>query len=335
MALLERQLADRGTDAEGVPPAGAASTPQALSPADVRSLGHGAASYPGNPSMESLTTGASHAARAAAESVIKLSDLASGPEPDYSKVFLASIMSNMADPQLHRRSRMPVAPTEGDHAPLSDIMGGMQDAFPVTLPSQEAVEYLTKVYFRLTDIGLPLLHKSVLQSKLDVLQNLPPTIDLSRTHTTAEARMATFFVFEVLAMALLIVQEQQPSGRWLAEQYHKTALTALSEAGLPSNVEGVQALLLLGQHAYHHPTLRNAWKVIGSAVRLAIELGLHRDQPQGETDFMELDNMRRTFWVAYAMDRNLSAALSLPCSLSDGAITAKVRDFRQRLTLCC
>lgn len=307
MAQLEHQLAENGMNANVQPPprsTGVPSGPDDLSPADVQTLGNSAA-------------------RAAAESVIRLSDLARGTEPDYSRVFLASIMSDMATPQLHRRPR-PALPTEEDHAPLSDIMGGMQDAIPVTMPSKEAVDYLSKVYFRLTDIGLPLLHESILRKKLDVLRNLPPTIDLITTHTTVESRMATFFVLEVLAMALLVVQEQQPSGRWLADQYHKTALRALSEAGPPSNVEGVQALLLLGQHAYHQPSLQNAWKVVGAAMRLAVELGLHRDPPQSEIDFMELDNMRRTFWVAYAMDRNLSATLSLPCSPSDGAITAKV-----------
>ncbi|KAM5385686.1 hypothetical protein ACJZ2D_000885 [Fusarium nematophilum] len=170
---------------------------------------------------------------------------------------------------------------------------------------------------------MPLLHESILQEKLDLLYSLPRRIDIAGTHTTTDSRIAAFFVLEVFAIALIVVQEQEPSGRWLADRYYRTALAALNEAGLPSDLEDIQALLLIGQHAYHHPTLWNVWKIVGAALRRAVELELHQDPPAESLSFFELDNMRRTFWVAYAMDRNVSTSLYLPCCLSEGAITAK------------
>lgn len=141
-----------------------------------------------------------------------------------------------------------------------------------------------------------------------------------------EARIAVFFVFEVFAVALLTIQKQDPSRipASLADRYHKTAVRALNEAGLPNDVEGVQALLLVGQYCYHHPTIWAVWKTVGAALRLAVELELHKDPPSNGFDLLTLDTRRRTFWVAYAMDRNISIALSMPSCLSDGAITAKV-----------
>jgi hypothetical protein len=123
------------------------------------------------------------------------------------------------------------------------------------------------------------------------------------------------------------MQKKDPSRIpiWLADRYHNTATKALSKAGLPNEVEGVQALLLIGQYSYQHPTLWAVWKTSGAALRLAVELGLHEDRSSDTLDLLTLDTMRRTFWVAYAMDRNIAMNLGMPSCLSDGAITAKVR----------
>lgn len=138
--------------------------------------------------------------------------------------------------------------------------------------------------------------------------------------------MDVFFVLEVFAVGILCLQKQNPSGipTWLADRYHTAAINAVNAAGLPGDVDGVQVLLLMGLYAYHHPINWAAWKIIGVAVRLAVELGLHADPSSAEIDFLALDTMRRTFWVAYSMDRSISVSLNTPPCLSDGAITAKV-----------
>ncbi|RSM06614.1 hypothetical protein CDV31_009043 [Fusarium ambrosium] len=261
-------------------------------------------------------------ALAAADSVVNMSPRLPGQEPVFSKIFLTDIMRNLTKPQL-LRSQPFGQHSEEDEAPFSNIMGSLEEAEPITLPSREVAHNLVKVYFSFTNLGMPLLHQDMFQEKLDFLYSLPHKINLASTHTTEESRIATFFVLEVFAIALLVVQQRDASGRWLADRYHRTAVGALHEAGLPSDLEGVQALLLIGQHAYHHPTLWDVWKIVGAALRLAVELGLHQDPPPDTLSFLQLDTMRRTFWVAYAMDRNISTSLYLPSCLSDGAITAK------------
>lgn len=325
MAQLEQKLLEHGINADSPPPhppteliSGSEMIPEAP-----QFTGNEGSPHPENVSSTG-TPGVRTAAKAAAKSITSMYPSVPGKEPTFCQVFLADIMRNMANPQPYR-SRPPSRPPEEDDAPISGILGGLQDAGPVALPSREVAQRLIRVYFRLTNIGMPLLHEGMLEEKLNLLDDLPREVDLNRTHTTTKSRIAAFFVLEVLAIALSVVQDQEPSGRWLADRYHKTALAALNDTGLPSDVEGIQALLLIGQHAYYHPTLWNAWKIVGAALSLAVELGLHRDPPPGSLSFFELDNMRRTFWVAYAMDRNMSAALCLPCRLSDGAITAKVR----------
>ncbi|OJJ50365.1 hypothetical protein ASPZODRAFT_13449 [Penicilliopsis zonata CBS 506.65] len=195
----------------------------------------------------------------------------------------------------------------------------------ISLPSRETAQVLITAYFQSVNVGMPLLHELTFDNKVNLLYSMPRAVNLVDTHNSPESRMAVFFVFEVFAIGLLSMQKQDPAAipSWLADRYHTTALSALSEIGVPNTVQGVQALLLLGQYSYHHPTLRAVAKTISSALRLAVDLRLHEDHSAAGLDFFTLDTMRRTFWVAYAMDRNISMVLGVPSCLSDGVISAQ------------
>ncbi|RSL57983.1 hypothetical protein CEP53_006275 [Fusarium sp. AF-6] len=203
-------------------------------------------------------------------------------------------------------------------------IAGDLDTSAVTLPTEDAAQSLVKAYFQFASVAMPLLHEPSFRHQLDLAYHMPRLINLTETHSDANSRIAIFFVLEVFAVALLRMQKQDPSrvSTWLADRYHRTALSALNLASLPNGVQGVQALLLVAQYSYLHPNPWDAWRVVGAALRLAVELGLHQDVTNG-LDPLALDIRRRTFWVAYSMDRNLSAAMSMPYGLSDGSISAK------------
>ncbi len=198
------------------------------------------------------------------------------------------------------------------------------DTSPVSLPTREGAQGLVRAYFRFANLSLPLLHEQMFRKRLEHVFTISQS-DQDPDGLGAEDKIALFFVFEVFAVALLTLQKHDPSRIpvSLADRYHRTALKALTEAGLPNGLEGVQALLLLAQYSYHHPTVWDVWKTVGAALRLAVELGLHQDPSAESSDYLTLDTRRRTFWVAYAMDRNISIALGLPSCLADGAITVE------------
>ncbi|KAI1623940.1 fungal-specific transcription factor domain-containing protein [Exophiala viscosa] len=243
-------------------------------------------------------------------------------EPAFRKVLLRELMNGSMG------QRPPPSETPGqdvaEEALTSQAMTDL-DTSPVALPTKDGAESLVKAYFQFANQSLPLLHEPTFRQRLDSLYAIPRTVDLNTAQTSRESRMDIFFVYEAFAVALLILQKQDPSRipTSLADRYHQTALKGLVDAGLPNDLEGVQSLLLLAQYSYHHPIAWTVWKTIGAALRLAVEVGLHQDPPAGTMDCLTLDNWRRTFWVAYAMDRNVSVALGLPLCLSDGAITAK------------
>ncbi|KAH6954441.1 fungal-specific transcription factor domain-containing protein [Fusarium avenaceum] len=197
------------------------------------------------------------------------------------------------------------------------------DTGNITLPPKNIAETLVKAYFQLNDVAMPLLHQPSFRQQFDLVYQMSHTINFTRTHSDTHSRVAVFFVLEVLAIALLGMQKQDPSSvsTCLTDRYHRTALEALGLISVSSDVQGVQALLLVAQYSYLHPNFWAAWRTVGAALRLAAELGLHQDMTNG-FDALALDTRRRTFWVAYSMDRNLSIAMSLPFGLSDGAISS-------------
>ncbi|KAL6400168.1 fungal specific transcription factor domain-containing protein [Ilyonectria robusta] len=247
----------------------------------------------------------------------------SEPAPDlsFSRILLAELMHSTSP---SRPTTSEPTLTEAAIVQIPPDIGSNFDTSALSLPTKEIAQSLVKAYFRFASIAMPLLHQPTFEKKLDLIYSMPRIINLSKSHTDVNARIAVFFVLEVFAVALLIMQKQDPSriSIWLADRYHKTALSALNMASIPNDVEGIQALLLVAQYSYHHPTVWAAWRTVGAALRLAVELGLHEDVSTG-LDFLALDTRRRTFWVAYAMDRNLSVGMSMPSCLSDGAISAQ------------
>ncbi|CAG9982248.1 unnamed protein product [Clonostachys byssicola] len=245
-------------------------------------------------------------------------------EPGFSKLLLSDLMKLKSGRRMARYSQ-DEAQTALEKESSPDLMSGL-DTSQASLPTRDATQNITNAYFQWARLGMPLLHEPTFRLKLELLYGMPPEVNFASTHTSHESRMAVFFVYEVFAVALMVMQKQDPSKipTFMADRYHRTALSALNEAGLPTDVEGVQALLLVAQYSYHHPTAWAVWKTIGAALRLAVELGLHQDAELSEDiDTLELDTMRRVFWVAYSMDRSVAVTLSLPSCLSDGAINTK------------
>ena len=218
-------------------------------------------------------------------------------------------------------------PSQEEGQILSSVAEGLALP-PNPLPDRKTAEYLVKAYFEYANFSLPLLHEPTFYRKFDRLYSkasAEPT-DTGAEQKDRDQKLAAYFVNMVFAVGLLALQKHNFSEipTLLCERYYQTALKALPEHGFPDNVEGVQAILLLAKYSYLHPTDIGGWNIIGLALRRAVELGLHIDPPTGSADPLALDTMRRTFWVAYSMDRNVAIMLKRPTGLSDGFITTQV-----------
>ncbi|KAK5133575.1 hypothetical protein LTR08_007614 [Meristemomyces frigidus] len=130
------------------------------------------------------------------------------------------------------------------------------------------------------------------------------------------------------------------------EEYHSAAIVHLDSfvASTPAlhkgGLEELQAILLLAGLALLRPVAPGLWYIVGVAVRLAVDLGLHCEDPDVEldrpTDHTEPDGSdltstdtkqwsrdlrRRLWWCVYSFDRLVSTCVGRPFGITDEVIT--------------
>lgn len=88
------------------------------------------------------------------------------------------------------------------------------------------------------------------------------------------------------------------------------------------DLEQVQAQLLLSMYELKHVDFRQGWTTAGCAFRL-IQYGWFQDLISGlnnlspSVDWTELEEKRRTFWLAYYLDRIISLRSDSSCTFGE------------------
>ncbi|OJZ92294.1 hypothetical protein ASPFODRAFT_202092 [Aspergillus luchuensis CBS 106.47] len=114
----------------------------------------------------------------------------------------------------------------------------------------------------------------------------------------------------------------------IGDTSHRRALSHISMAmnqaeGVirPGTIAGIQSILLLAQYSLFDPQHFRSWYLVGMAVRVAVDLGLHQDPPLDVQSASEqLDLRRRVFHCVYCLDRGISTAFERTFSFSDESV---------------
>lgn len=118
------------------------------------------------------------------------------------------------------------------------------------------------------------------------------------------------------------------------EQYHAAAVlhleTFLSQS--KGGLEELQAVLLLAGYALLRPVSPGLWYIVGVALRLAVDLGLHyedsdakevkKDGKEGRREWSR-ELRRRLWWCVYSLDRLVSTCVGRPFGIADEVISTK------------
>ncbi|KAI5306876.1 Fungal specific transcription factor [Ascosphaera pollenicola] len=298
----------------------------------------------------------------------------------FANVVFAAVRSSVP-PQTDNKSNKESEKVE----PPSAGIGTMRDSFfslqaklgvkQAALPDRELGDYLAELYFEHENPQLPILHRVDFVDTLD------------RVYSSDEASLSPkdlYTVFIVLAIGSGVNfgtqndsrssdDESSPLKRRTLqsvpaqpEEYHASAIVYLekllhaSSSGdaLNGNLDELQAILLLAGFAVLRPVPPGLWYIVGAAMRLAIDLGLHYEDGTGidsvgGTDMLvrrermmrngSLNNReslkidtkergrrewirdlrRRLFWCCYALDRLVSTCVNRPFAIPDSVITTE------------
>ncbi|KAF2132860.1 hypothetical protein P153DRAFT_284251 [Dothidotthia symphoricarpi CBS 119687] len=86
----------------------------------------------------------------------------------------------------------------------------------------------------------------------------------------------------------------------------------------------IQILLLISIYSLHGPVASSQWQLAGSAMRMAIEIGLHNSSTASGFSEAATDQRNRVFWSAYAIEISLAYNLGRPPSIGEEHITAEI-----------
>ncbi|SMR42436.1 unnamed protein product [Zymoseptoria tritici ST99CH_1E4] len=184
------------------------------------------------------------------------------------------------------------------------------------LPHQDIVDVLNNAYFTKIHPSLPVVHRSRYYAAMHLAPHMRPPIALRYAMWCNAAGVTD--QYEGLQEAFY-----QRARKYLQQDEMKGH-------GEPSITVGhCQAWSLLATYEFKLMYFPRAWMSAGRACRLALMMGLHRQDGLGvdvkqcippPRDWTEREQRRRTFWMAFSVDRYASIGTGWPMTVDEGDI---------------
>jgi hypothetical protein len=132
----------------------------------------------------------------------------------------------------------------------------------------------------------------------------------------------------IVKMVLAITFMQEGNGKSDMGQrlYDSAKQTVNFKITCQPDIKSLIMLILTAIYHFHRDEEIQAWRFIGIAARLCIELGLHRKESlvRSFTNEAEYLHAIRVFWVTYALDRRWSFGTGMPFALQDADIDSNL-----------
>ncbi|PVH18493.1 uncharacterized protein CXQ87_001423 [Candidozyma duobushaemuli] len=118
-------------------------------------------------------------------------------------------------------------------------------------------------------------------------------------------------------------------------QYHTHMSESFKEAAMrhvdatystADSLEQLEAVLLQTLYSVMRPNVPGVWYLLGTALRLCVDMGLHKEEhPKAQTmSAFTKDRRRRLFWSTYSIDRQMCFYLGRPVGIPEESITARL-----------
>ena len=174
------------------------------------------------------------------------------------------------------------------------------------IPDVIANRMLEKGYFNYIATLWPLMQPKVLTS-------------LHQRRATLDDRFEIAALHLIYAAAGRFLETTGETGSFRSERHYQAATNLLPEILTGhGSIQVVQILLLLAIYSLRAPRGPGAWTFVGMAMRMCIELGLHRKTKNPLALKAEDEELRRrVFWSCYCLDRQVSIILGRPLAVSD------------------
>ncbi|CUM55642.1 unnamed protein product [Debaryomyces tyrocola] len=166
-------------------------------------------------------------------------------------------------------------------------------------------------------------YKQEFQKRLQTTNNTVDPNEISNTIVPPKKfHKALYFLSMAFAISCSVHHLQYHSNisnsfKIAANRYFEIASSS------EDKLESLQSILLLTLYSLMRPTVPGVWYVLGLALRVCVDLGLHKEpsiQNSNSIDFFTQDKRRRLFWCTYALDRQICFYLGRPIGIPEESI---------------
>ncbi|KAE8152881.1 hypothetical protein BDV25DRAFT_127638 [Aspergillus avenaceus] len=186
----------------------------------------------------------------------------------------------------------------------------------IRLPSLDDAERVASQYFDSMGYQYPFLHRPDFFSQLRrIYAGEVPTPEVLYTYHIT------------IAISLLIGSGDGKQ----AVEFYRASQETLSLSLQNEDLAAVRALLSLALYTMFATNGPSVWHVLGTAIRLATSLGLHK--ARNASNVMEEEIAKRAFWSLYNLDRLVASTLARPLGIADEDISVSLpREFNDDWT---
>jgi hypothetical protein len=228
--------------------------------------------------------------------------------PTGSFTLLMRLREIMATRYTPETARLEYAQTMGQSMHLYSLTKEL-----VYLPPRPVADVLVDVFFSNVNRDYPVFHRALFQAKYEIMWSANPDVESSW--------LMTLYMIFVLGMTASSADSLPPALRTqkdlLKGQFLSRAKSLLSDIISGATLGHVQALMVYCLHL-HISRERNAcWNIAGSAIRIAVAIGLHRNGANTKCTLLERELRKRVWWTLYSFERIECSSLGRPSAIDD------------------
>ncbi|PYI16218.1 hypothetical protein BO99DRAFT_366519 [Aspergillus violaceofuscus CBS 115571] len=184
-----------------------------------------------------------------------------------------------------------------------------------SLPGLDGGSKLIDAYFRDMHTRLPFLDRSE-------IYHLHQTIH-QNNHSGIRG-FETFKIFMVYALGASILQMTDSYDSTPPRDFCAAASNSHSAVRSTSTYARIEAIMLLVLYDLRSASHSSVWYTIGLAMRICVDLGLHRESQYRAMRPHDAQLRRRLFWSVYLVERYVCWSLGRPFSIAETEIDANV-----------
>jgi hypothetical protein len=183
---------------------------------------------------------------------------------------------------------------------------------------QSTGTHVLEAYFNTLHVRLPFLDRTEILELHAKRDELPGA--------TLEGRLGQFNLFMVYAVGAAICQITEEYDSISPGQLRALACRFDPNCGQSTSISisSIEARMLSILYSIRFASSVNMWDMICSAMRICVELGLHREASYQQVRPHERERRRRVFWSVYLIERYIAWTLGRPFSIAEEEIDAGI-----------